>query len=121
MTLESILTALLNLGVGGIMAAAILYLVHHLVTKTIPKLIEDSKNAQKEEVKTLKEVHAQNQAIIDRMQTSYLTSLEKQQGTVDRLTQAVNSLCDQVRDISEQVSLLKGEAKTDTNIIIKGK
>lgn len=44
--MDSITSALLNLGIGGIMAAAVLFLVWHNTTKTIPDLMKEVSQAR---------------------------------------------------------------------------
>jgi hypothetical protein len=37
--MEQLLSGLINLGFGGVMAAALIWLLHHLVTKTLPEMM----------------------------------------------------------------------------------
>ncbi len=53
--MDSIVSNLVNLGIGGCMAAAVLILLWHLIKVTIPELIKENRAALKDQQDTFKE------------------------------------------------------------------
>ncbi len=47
--MDSILNSLLSFGIGGFMAASVLWFLHHIVTKVLPAIIDSYQKALKEE------------------------------------------------------------------------
>jgi hypothetical protein len=80
--MEGILAGLVNLGLGGVMGAALIWFLHHLVTKTLPEMtrtfreeVSAEREQRRKEHQALLEVidrlgrqqHKEHEAILDRL------------------------------------------------------
>lgn len=80
--METIILGLLNLGIGGVMAGGVLWILWHIVTTTLPKVQAESREALREQQAVFREAVAQ---IVSRLE-----KLDERQEAVDRHVKANN-------------------------------
>lgn len=112
--MDAVMSALLNFGVGGVMASAVVYLAWHTTSKTIPGLIgkrEDDLHWMREqlEAKRAEYLAAQREQAalfaqaLEKQQSAFVAALEKQQSAFDRnesrWAAAVDRLTSEIREI----------------------
>lgn len=96
--MDTILTALLNFGIGGIMAGAVLFLLMHLLKTTIPQI---QGNFAKD-LKYLQEQHVKIQEQHVKMMEMGVISFEKTLGIVEtRWKESSETIKEKLEDISQ--------------------
>ena len=95
--MDSITSALLNLGVGGIMAAAVVFMVWHNTTKTIPDLMKDVSEGREKFLTSLRELEGHCHEEINRTNEIWATKFDK---LTERLTDKLSDkLVEDVRSM----------------------
>lgn len=97
--MENIITSLSTLGIGGLMAAVVVYLMHYNTTVTIPKLIDQGKLAQEAFLKSLAEQEKTCHASMDKAinDTNAVWA-----GKVDRLTDKIDMVSEELKSLRER-------------------
>lgn len=107
--MEPILGELLKFGIGGCMAAAVLFFGWWTATRTIPRLIEAREQDliwARGQMETLRHEHAAlMKEIVDEIETRHSEQLKQQQEATQRMMDSV------IRKVEQAVSNLQGSTK----------
>ncbi len=95
--MDNVITSLSTLGIGGLMAAAVVYMMWHNTTVTIPSLMQQHQVMQEAFLTSLKEIEVNCQASNEKMQNVWAEKVDRLTGKIDLVSQELRSLRDSRR------------------------
>ena len=97
--MDSVISNLSTFGIGGLMAAAIVFIVWHHTSVTIPKLIEQSREDQKVFLQSLSEQERSCHAAIDKAINDTNAAWTAR---VERLTEKIEIVSGELKSLRER-------------------
>lgn len=93
--MEGILAGLVNLGLGGVMGAALVWFLHHLVTKTLPEMTRTFREEVRVEREQRRTEHQALLEVIDRLGRQ---QHKEHEAILDRLDFGFKELVNEITD-----------------------
>ncbi len=93
--MEGILAGLVNLGLGGVMGAALIWFLHHLVTRTLPemtKIFREEVNAERDQR------HKEHQALLQSIDRLGQQQHKEHEAIIDHLDSGFKELVNEITD-----------------------
>ncbi len=100
--MESIIPNLSTFGIGGLMAAAIVYIVWHHTSHTIPNLIDQGRQSQEAFLRSLSEQERTCHEAIDKVNLTWAVKVQDLTSIVGRFTDKLDVVSSELRAIKER-------------------
>lgn len=111
--MEQINTVLLNMGFGGAMSAAFVWLTYTIVTKVLPDMISSAKDAisreREEFLKGLRDQRDEHTKAVEKLQNSFKDALLSMEENWRATTEAI---CGKIDQLSNRVDRLDLHTQT---------